>query len=161
MSKLIPILNVNAFAEGYFQKSAALGVGTDEALGLLLVKQAGGWGTALKALGVAALPAAGWLGRGAVDAGVNAPTFLDNLLNAGKNYGLTAVGTGAGVGGLAWLLKENAKAEAAKKLMAQQAVGKAQSQQAELQKAFAPVQEEKVKPYTTVGQSTSESGYEV
>jgi hypothetical protein len=158
--KLIPVLNVDAFAEGYFAKCASLGVKTDEALGLYLIKRGGAWFDAAKATVTPALTGViGYLlatGKTGAEAVSRVPQGGNDILEFIKNYGTTAALGGAGVGGLAWLMKENAKAEAAKKLTAQQSIGKAQSQQAELQRAFAPMPEEKVKPYSTVSQSDYE-----
>ena len=167
--KLIPVLNVNAYAEGYFAKSASLGVSPEEALALMtkssgLTEFVSKYGVPIL-VGGEALRGAGSLVSGAKDivgagasAAVNAPSWMAELGLSGKELAMLGVGAGAGVGGLGWLLRQNAQAEAKKKIAGQQAAGQVNSQQDQLRKAFAPAPEEKVKSYSTVGQP---SGYEV
>ena len=177
MSKLIPILNVSAFAEGFFQKSAALGVPPEEALGMFLTKQAGppAVAAAIPVIADAASKNSGgdmfgkvWDSGGKAISGVGGalgglargvlgiPGYLAGLGQDAKDLALIGVGGGAGLGGLAWLMKENAKTEAAKNLAAKQNSGKMPDQQEQLRQAFAVAPEEKVKPYTTVGQDNYE-----
>jgi hypothetical protein len=173
MSKLIPILNVSAFAEGYFQKSATLGVPPEEALGLYMTKRASGFwpwvsrnsgNLALGGLvsggvygfGKDLLGGAKDVGGAVVSGAANLPNTAAGAANSTKDILMMLGAGGAGVGGLAWLLKQNAEAAAKKKIATQQAAGKMQAQQKQLQQAFAVAPEEKVKSYTTVGQDNYE-----
>jgi len=169
MSKLIPIMNVSAFAEGYFQKSAALGVPPEEALGLFMTKRAGvgqfvkDYGTqaalglgGLWQLGKGVLGGAKDVGTGVLSGAANLPNTFEQGANSTSNILMMLGAGGAGVGGLAWLLKQNAEAAAKKKIATQQAASKMQAQQTQLQQAFAVAPEEKVKSYTTVGQDNYE-----
>jgi hypothetical protein len=160
-NKMIPVLNVSAFAQGFFTKSASLGVPDDQAYGLLQ-KQAT-FGAAANKL-VTALPApmlkylmmlgiGGKILNETVTTGRNAVGLASegtDLFN--KRFVYPAIGLGIGAGGLGWIMSQNAKAQAAQAAQPNQQANIVN----ELERSFSPQAEPKIQKLNTAAQPSYE-----